>query len=135
MGVSHNSLAVRDGNIVSVESGLDAELGHSSYYSAQSENQSEAVTIIGVPTFNDPGPDNAWSAGEAVEVTFIFSRPVQVDTTGGTPSLPVLLSGTASRQALYLRGSGMRQLVFGYTLTGADGTRIHLFWLRPTPWP
>ena len=108
--------AVRDGNIVSLESGLDAELGHSSYYSAQSENQAEAVTIIGVPTFNDPGPDNTWSAGEAVEVTFIFSRPVQVGTTGGAPSLPVVLSGAASRQALYLRGSGTRQLVFGYTL-------------------
>ena len=85
MGVAYNSLGVRDGSIVSVESGLDAELGHSSYYSAQSENQAEAVTIIGVPTFNDPGPDNAWRAGEAVEVTFTFSRPVQVDTTGGAP--------------------------------------------------
>ena len=126
VGVAYNSLGVRDGSIVSVESGLDAELGHSSYYSAQSENQAEAVTIIGVPTFNDPGPDNAWRAGEAVEVTFTFSRPVQVDTTGGAPSLPVLLSGAASRQALYLRGSGTRHLVFGYTLTGADGTHSSL---------
>ena len=126
VGVAFNSLRVRDGSIVSVESGLNAELGHSSYYSAQSENQAEAITIIGVPTFNDPGPDNAWGAGEAVEVTFIFSRPVQVDTTGGAPSLSVLLSGTASRQALYLRGRGSRQLVFGYTLADADGTHSSL---------
>ena len=126
VGVAANSLWERDGSIVSVESGLDAELGHSSYYSAQSENQAEAVTIIGVPAFNDPGPDNAWGAGEAVEVTFNFSRPVQVDTTGGAPSLPVVLSGTATRQALYLRGSGTRQLVFGYTLAEADGTHSSL---------
>ena len=126
VGVAANSLWERDGSIVSVESGLDAEMGHSSYYSAQSENQAEAVTVIGVPTFNDPGPDNAWGAGEAVEVTFIFSRPVQVDTSGGAPSLPLLLSGTASRQALYLRGSGTRQLVFGYTLAEADGTHSSL---------
>ena len=126
VGVAANSLWERDGSIVSVESGQDAELGHSSYYSAQSENQAEAVTIIGVPAFNDPGPDNAWGAGEAVEVTFIFSRPVQVDTTGGAPSLPVALSGTATRQALYLRGSGARQLVFGYTLAEADGTHSSL---------
>ena len=126
VGVAHNSLGVRDGSIVSLESGLNAELGHSSYYSAQSENQAEAVTIIGVPAFNDPGPDNAWSSEEAVEVTFTFSRPVQVDTTGGTPSLPVLLSGASSRQALYLRGSGTRQLVFGYTLADADGTHSSL---------
>ena len=126
VGVTANSLWERDGSIVSVESGLDAELGHSSYYSAQSGNQAEAVTIIGVPAFNGPGPDNAWGAGEAVEVTFNFSRPVQVDTTGGAPSLPVLLSGTATRQALYLRGSGTRQLVFGYTLADADGTHSSL---------
>ena len=126
VGVAANSLWERDGSIVSVESGQDAELGHSSYYSAQSENQAEAVTIIGVPAFNDPGPDNAWGAGEAVEVTFTFSRPVQVDTTGGAPSLPVALSGTATRQALYLRGSGARQLVFGYTLAEADGTHSSL---------
>ena len=126
VGVSYNSLRVRDGSIVSLESGLDAELGHSSYYSAQSENQAEAVTIIGVPTFNGPGPDNSWGAGEAVEVTFIFSRPVPLSTTGGAPSLPVVLSGTATRQALYLRGSGTRQLVFGYTLADADGTHSSL---------
>ena len=126
VGVAANSLWERDGSIVSVESGLDAEMGHSSYYSAQSGNQAEAVTIIGVPAFNGPGPDNAWGAGEAVEVTFNFSRPVQVDTTGGAPSLPVLLSGTATRQALYLRGSGTRQLVFGYTLADVDGTHSSL---------
>ena len=126
VGVAANSLWERDGSIVSVESGLDAEMGHSSYYSAQSGNQAEAVTIIGVPAFNGPGPDNAWGAGEAVEVTFNFSRPVQVDTTGGAPSLPVLLSGTATRQALYQRGSGTRQLVFGYTLADVDGTHSSL---------
>ena len=49
-----------------------------------------------------------------------------MDTTGGTPSLPVVLSGTASRQALYLRGSGTRQLMFGYTLADADGTHSSL---------
>lgn len=36
-------------------------------------------------------------------------------------SAPVLLSGTAARQALYLSGSGTGRLVFGYTLTETDG--------------
>ena len=128
VGVDYNTLGVRDGSIVSVEGGLDAELDHSSYSSGQTQtqNQAEATTIIGVPAFNDPGADNAWGLGEPVEVTFTFSRPVQVDATGGNPSLPVLLSGTAERQALYLRGSGTRQLVFGYTLIDADGTHSSL---------
>ena len=61
-----------------------------------------------------------------MEVTLIFSQPVRVDATGGAPSLPVLLSGTAERQATYRRGSGSRQLVFGYTLTGDDGAHSSL---------
>ena len=126
VGVDYNTLRVRDGSIVSVEGGLDAELDHSSYSSGQTQTQAEATTIIGVPAFNDPGADNSWGLGEPVEVTFTFSRPVQVDATGGNPSLPVLLSGTAERQALYLRGSGTRQLVFGYTLIDADGTHSSL---------
>ena len=127
--VPSNTLRDRDGSIVSAASGMSAALGHTTYrsgQSGQSEDQAEAATIIGVPVFNDPGPDNAWRAGESVEVIFTFSQPVQVDTTGGDPSLPVLLSGTAERQALYLRGSGSRQLVFRYTLTDADGAHSSL---------
>ena len=127
--VPSNTLRDRDGSIVSAASGMSAALGHTTYISGQSgqsEDQAEAATIIGVPVFNDPGPDNAWRAGESVEVIFTFSQPVQVDTTGGDPSLPVLLSGRAERQALYLRGSGSRQLVFRYTLTDADGAHSSL---------
>ena len=127
--VTSNTLRERDGSIVSAASGMTAALGHATYrsgQSGQSGDQAEAATIIGVPVFNDAGPDNAWRAGESVEVIFTFSQPVQVDTTGGDPSLPVLLSGTAERQALYLRGSGSRQLVFGYTLTDADGAHSSL---------
>ena len=127
--VPSNTLRERDGSIISAASGMTAALGHATYrsgQSGQSGDQAEAATIVGVPVFNDPGPDNAWRAGESVEVIFTFSQPVQVDTTGGDPSLPVLLSGTAERQALYLSGSGSRQLVFGYTLTDADGAHSSL---------
>ena len=126
VSVIYNTLRERDGSIVGVAGGMSAVLGHSSYSSGQSGNQAEAATIIGAPVFNDPGPDNAWRAGESVEVTLIFSQPVRVDATGGAPSLPVLLSGTAERQAPYRRGSGSRQLVFGYTLTDDDGAHSSL---------
>ena len=106
--------------------GVEAILGHRSYYSDESDqsnssDQVEATRVIAVPAFNDAGDDGVFGAGVTVEVTFIFSQAVQVDTTGGTPSVDVLLSGTDARQALYLRGSGTRQLVFGYTLTTTDG--------------
>ena len=112
--------------ITSVSTGDPATLKHPVYRSAAGGMQAEAVTIPGVPTFNDPGEDNVFGPGEAVEVTFTFSQPVQVDTTGGAPSVEVLLSGTDARQALYVRGSGTGQLVFGYTLAAGDGEHSSL---------
>ena len=107
--------------ITSASTGDPATLKHPVYRSAEVGMQAEAVTIPGVPTFNDPGEDNVFGPGETVEVTFTFSQPVQVDTTGGAPSVEVLLSGTDAKQARYVRGSGTGQLVFGYTLSAGDG--------------
>ena len=91
-----------------------------------SSSQMEAATISGPPSFNDAGADGVFGPGETVEVTFTFDRQVLVDTSGGTPSVPVLLSGTAARQATYLRGSGASLLVFGYTLVDGDGEHSSL---------
>ena len=107
--------------ITSVSTGKPAILGHGLYWGPESGQQVEAASITGVPTFNDPGEDNVFGPGETVEVTLAFSQPVQVETTGGTPSMEILLSGTDAKQALYARGSGTGQLVFGYTLTAEDG--------------
>ena len=107
--------------ITSVSTGKPAIMGHEVYWGPESGQQVEAASITGVPTFNDPGEDNVFGPGEPVEVTLAFSQPVQVETTGGTPSMEILLSGTDAKQALYARGSGTGQLVFGYTLTAEDG--------------
>ena len=108
-------------SITSVSDNKPAILGHGFYQGPETGQQVEAVTITGVPSFNHPGDDGVFGHGETVEVTFTFSQPVQVDTTGGTPSGPVLLSGTDARQALYVSGSGTGRLVFGYTLVETDG--------------
>ena len=116
--------------ITSVATNKPAILGHGFFQGPgsgmQTGMQAEAVTITGVPAFNDPGEDGVFEAGDTVEVTFTFSQPVRVDKTGGAPSVPVLLSGTTERQAAYRRGSGSGQLVFGYTLTGEDGAHSSL---------
>ena len=91
-----------------------------------SSRQAEAASIAGAPTFNSPGEDGVWVSGETVEVTFKFSHPVLVDTTGGTPQLEIRLGGTITRQAAYLRGSDSQQLVFGYTLVDGDGEHSSL---------
>ena len=64
--------------------------------------------------------DGAWDPGEALEVAFVFEEPVEVETSGGTPSVAVLL-GAAEKRAAYVRGSGTDRLVFAYTLAEADG--------------
>ena len=112
--------------ITSMSTGKPATLKHPVYRSAEVGMQAEAVSISGAPTFNDPGEDNVFGPGETVEVTFAFSQPVQVDTTGGTPSVEVLLSGTDAKQARHARGSGTGELVFGYTLSAGDGEHSSL---------
>ena len=88
--------------------------------------QREAPTITGAPALGDPGSDG-WTPGEAVEVTLTFSEAVDVDTTGGTPSVVLQLGGgTEERSATYVRGSGTTALVFSYTLTDADGSHNSL---------
>ena len=52
-----------------------------------------------------------------------FSRPVVVDTTGGTPSLKIGLgagAGGGQRTASYVGGSGTNKLVFEYEVAEAD---------------
>ena len=87
--------------------------------------QRVAPTVTGSPAVSESGSDG-WTPGEAVEVTLTFSEAVDVDTTGGTPSIGLDLGGTESRSAPYLRGSGTTALVFGYTLTATDGSHTSM---------
>ena len=65
------------------------------------------------------GADGAWSEGDAVEAVVRFSEAVTVDTTGGTPSLAIVL-GDAGRAAVYAGGSGTTELVFRHEVGAAD---------------
>ena len=75
------------------------------------------VTSVSLST----APDGGWTDGEAVRVMLAFSEPVTVATDGGTPSVEVVLDGTA-RQAAYASGTGTASLAFSYTVTADDGT-------------
>ena len=65
------------------------------------------------------GADGAWSEGDAVEAVVRFSEAVTVDTTGGTPSLAIVL-GDAGRAAVYAGGTGTTELVFRHEVGAAD---------------
>ena len=68
---------------------------------------------------SEPAGGSAYAGSETIEVALRFDRAVNVDTTGGTPSV-ALTVGAGSRPAGYLRGSGTRALTFGYTVQAAD---------------
>ena len=79
-------------------------------------------TITGAPALSEAGSDGEWTPGEAVQVTLTFSEEVNVDTTDGTPSIGIQLSGTLDHNASYANGSGTTKLVFSYTLADDDGS-------------
>ena len=68
-----------------------------------------------------PGDDGAWTQGEPIEVNVRFDEPVNVDMAEGTPSIEVMTSSGAVRQATWVRGSLTDTLRFSYTLAPEDG--------------
>ena len=78
----------------------------------------ENVEFVGTPR-RVSGGRTVYALNEFIEVALRFDRAVTVNTTGGTPSV-ALTVGTATRTAQYRRGTGMRELVFGYRVVSAD---------------
>lgn len=60
--------------------------------------------------------DDTIGAGETVELLVNFSANVAVDTTNGTPTLVL----ATTREAVYARGTGSKELVFRYTVRADD---------------
>ena len=89
---------------------------------SSSQVQVDPPSVDGTPSVSGAGGDAQWSEGETVGVTVTFSEAVDVDTTGGTPSIGIGLGGTAARSAPYASGTGTTELVFEYTLVSGDGS-------------
>jgi len=80
-------------------------------------------SVDGTPRVSGAGSDAQWRDGETVGVTLTFTEAVDVDTTDGTPSIGIDLSGAGTaRRAAYASGTGTTELVFEYTLVTGDGT-------------
>ena len=78
----------------------------------------DGVEFVGTPR-GVSGGRAVYAQDEFIEVALRFDRDVIVDSTGGTPSV-ALTVGTMQRTAEYRRGTGSRQLVFGYTVASGD---------------
>ena len=75
--------------------------------------------VTGAHLASGPGPDGVWSAGDTVEAVVQFSEAVTVDTSGGEPTLAIVLGGQR-REAVYVRGSGTAALTFRHVVDAAD---------------
>ena len=68
---------------------------------------------------SNPGPDQTYAAGDAIEVTVTFAESMTVDTTDGIPQVGLTI-GTMPMLAGYASGSGTAALVFSYTVADGD---------------
>ena len=89
---------------------------------SSSQVEIDPPAVDGTPGVSGAGTDAQWSEGETVGVSVTFNEAVDVDTSGGTPSIGIGLGGAAARSATYASGTGTTELVFEYTLVSGDGS-------------
>ena len=75
-----------------------------------------APGVISLAISSNPGSDQAYAAGDEIEVTVTFSETVEVE---GTPQLRLRV-GARTRTASYQEGSATAALVFGYEVAEGD---------------
>jgi len=63
--------------------------------------------------------NGSYKISDVIQVTVNFDIAVDVDTSGGTPSL-LLETGSTDRTATYVSGSGSSTLTFNYTVQAGD---------------
>ncbi|MCM5680003.1 DUF4347 domain-containing protein [Schlegelella sp. S2-27] len=100
-----------------------SDLGLSGSGGTQTDTDIIAITVNSlnpeVTNVQVTNPDGGYKVGDTVTVTVTFDQAVNVDTTGGTPTL-LLETGTTDRLASYVSGSGSDTLTFSYTVQAGD---------------
>ena len=127
--VVRNSLHTRGGTIRGTirftGSDTDVPLAHGAAAVTPFIVRAPAMELI------DEDADDSFGDGDKVEATITFNEPVEVVTTGGTPSVALGADGIFDgRFASYVRGSGSTALVFSYTKAAADAETSNLATLQ-----
>jgi len=63
-----------------------------------------------------PPADATYTLGQSLQFTVNFNRNITVDTSGGTPSIPITLDTGGTVAASYVSGSTTSALIFSYTV-------------------
>ncbi|HLD66672.1 MAG TPA: hypothetical protein VJA19_11545 [Pseudomonas sp.] len=100
-----------------------SDLGLSGSGGTQTDSDSIVITVNSinpeVTSVNVSNPDGGYKVGDVISVTLSFDQAVNVDTTGGIPSL-LLETGLTDSAATYVSGSGSDTLTFSYTVQAGD---------------
>ena len=127
LSISANALALNGGTITDSVSNRAAVLTHAalSDQSGHLVNKIPKVVTGGVVITSTPQATNdTYGLGETIAISVTFDSVVNVDTTGGTPTLRMRLwhpgIRARDRDMAYASGSGTDTLVFEYVVQGED---------------
>jgi DNA/RNA endonuclease G (NUC1)/fibronectin type 3 domain-containing protein len=112
------------GGTIAANGGTIKDLaGNSANLNLNSVGSTAGVFVDGIPpsiaSVTLPA-NGTHRAGQNLDFTITFSENVIVDTTGGTPALPITLDTGSTVNATYLSGSGTPALVFRYTIASGN---------------
>ncbi|MDD0977135.1 DUF4347 domain-containing protein [Pseudomonas fontis] len=97
--------------------------GNSGSGGAQSIIENRVITVAPlnprVTSVSSSSGNGSYKVGDTITVVVTFDQSVQVDSSGGTPSL-LLETGLIDRNAVYVSGSGSNSLVFNYVVQAGD---------------
>ncbi|WP_211236856.1 Ig-like domain-containing protein [Chitinimonas koreensis] len=101
------------------------DLGLTGSGGAQTDTDVIAITVDAlnptITTVHVGNADGSYKVGDVITVTLTFDQAIDVDTSGGTPTL-LLETGATDRVATYLSGSGSNTLTFSYTVQAGDSS-------------
>ena len=122
VSVAANALALNNGAIKHFTTGRDADLSHPlpGTNGVFPQHQVGRRDITALSISSDPGIHATYATGDTITVAVTFAEQVTVDTTGGTPYLPLTI-GSMTRNAAYTStdSSGL-VLTFSYTIVAED---------------
>ncbi|MCY4416863.1 MAG: hypothetical protein OXE87_11215, partial [Chloroflexi bacterium] len=122
VSVAANALALNNGAIKHFTTGRDADLTHPlpGTNGVFPQHQVGRQDITGLSISSDPGIHATYATGDTITVAVTFTEAVTVDTTGGTPYLPLTI-GSRTRNAAYTStdATGLI-LTFSYTIVAED---------------
>ena len=115
VSIVENTLSGNSGTIQNSD-GTDAVLDHPAVAADTAHAVDTTAPTVDTVAISTTGP---YGVDGVIDVTVTFDEVVTVDTTGGTPQIPLMV-GTATRQAAYISGIGTAALVFTYTVVAGD---------------